>query len=83
MAQFEQRVSTDRFGNPYVLKTAYQVENRKTGEIVNSFKTYFEIGSQLYKVEISERLKESKNGKNGMWVKFTKVKKQSATNQRF
>lgn len=81
---YEQRVSTDRFGNPFVLKTAKEVVNKKTGEIVeNCFKTYIEIEGKLLKIEISPRTKEMKDGANGVWVKVTKQKKQSQNKARF
>ena len=72
------RISTDRFGNAYQLKFAAQVTNRKTGEEVNAFKTYVEIGGKLYKVEVSEatKTKEIKGVETaGMWVKVTAQKK--------
>lgn len=75
------RISTDRFGNPYQLKFAAQVTNRKTGEEVNAFKTYVELGGKLYKIEVSqaEKTKEIKGQETaGMWVKVTHVKKQAA-----
>ena len=68
-------VRTDRFGNPNILKFAKEVTNKKTGEVMPIYKTYIEIGSTMVKVEVSHANKESKDGKRGMWVKFTKMSK--------
>lgn len=70
------QVRSDRFGNPTILKMAKSVKNKKTGEILPIFKTYFE-GSGFFKVEVSHCNKETKDGNPGMWVKFTKCKKPS------
>lgn len=79
-----QQVNMDRFGNPYILKTAKEVVNKKTGEVIhNNFKCYAEVDGKLLKIEISERKKELKDGGNGVWVKITKVKKQSQSRQTF
>jgi len=69
MAQIRQ----DRFGNASMLKLAKPVTNRKTGEVMPIWKTYFQDGSKLIKVEISE---SKKADREGMWVKFTKVNQQ-------
>lgn len=79
-----QQVRTGRFGEPEVLKTAYEVVNKKSGEIIpDHYKCYFEVGSQLFKIEISPRLKETKKGGNAMWVKITKKVKQRAVASSF
>lgn len=83
---FTPRISSDRFGNPFQLKFAAQVVNRKSGEVIeNAYKQYFELGGQLYKVEVSKAAK-TKDVKGvtleGVWVKVTKVKKPAATSQR-
>lgn len=84
--RYEQRVSTDRFGNPSVLKFAADVFNRKSGEIVQGVgKTYVELGNQLYKVEVSraQKVKQTKYGdREGFWVKITKCSKRSASSAR-
>ena len=71
-------IRTDKFGNPYQLKLAGQVTNKKSGEIIeNAFKCYFEAsGGKLYKVEVGMANKQTKDGRNGVWVKMTSVKKQ-------
>ena len=61
---------TDRFGNPSLLKLAKPVVNRKTGDVLPIFRGFFEIGTQLYRVDISESKKE---GREGMWFKVTKM----------
>ena len=71
-------VRSDRFGNATLLKVAKSVVNKKTGEVLPIFKTYFE-GSGFFKVEISQCKKETKDGNPGMWVKFTKTKKNTAS----
>lgn len=72
-------IKNDRFGNPFQLKTAMEKIDKKTGEIVSDcFQTYVELGKQLYKIEISPRVKETKTGGNAVWVKVTK---QSAQKQ--
>lgn len=82
--QFPQRVSTNRFGESEILKTASAVVDKKTGDVLPIFKTYVEIAGQLYKIEVSNRIKETKNGLPAMWVKVTKKAKRSqATAQRF
>lgn len=81
--QSQQRVSMNRFGESEILKTANAVVDKKTGDILPIYKAYFEIGGQLYKVEVSDRKKETKTGNPAMWVKITKKKKQSQTAQRF
>ena len=83
MAQYQQNTRTDKFGNATLLKVAKSVVNRKTGEVYPIFKTYLEVGSQLYKVEISECKKDTKDGNPGMWVKFTKMAKRAATANKF
>ena len=75
------QVRNDRFGNPYQLKFAETVVNKKSGEVIDgAFKTYFEIGGKLYKCEVSPGAKEGKRGKGGVWVKMTKVKKSKPEN---
>lgn len=72
------RISVDRFNNPYQLKTLVQKTDKKTGELVDAYAGYVELGGKLYKVEVSNREKEmtGKNeGKAGMWFKITHVKK--------
>lgn len=61
-------VRNDRFGNPSMLKLAKPVVNRKTGQVVNAFKTYVEIRGQLYSIEITE---SKKADREGLWVKIT------------
>lgn len=71
------RISTDRFGNAYQLKTAMEVVNKKTGEVIaDNFRCYVELGGKLYKIEISPRHKETKTGGNAVWVKVTKSEQQ-------
>lgn len=70
--QYPQQVRTNKFGEAEVLKTAYEVVDRKTGKVLPIYKCYFEVGSQLYKIEISHRLKATKKGGAAMWVKITK-----------
>jgi len=85
MAQYEQKVSTDRFGNKYILKLAKSVVKRDGTVLDNIHVTYLEIGSKQYKVEISPCNKDTeKKGQsvNASWVKVTEVKKQ-ATNTKF
>lgn len=82
MSKFDQQVRTDRFGNPYILKTAHGVVT-KDGQLMEGFyKGYFEQNGQLFKLEISPRNKETKKGDPAVWFKVTKVKKQQ-TNARF
>ena len=72
------RISNDRFGNPYQLKLAETVVNKKSGEVINNnFATYFELGGKLYKVEVSPAQKEGKRGNGGVWIKVTQRKAQS------
>lgn len=68
-------IRIDRFGNPYQLRTAYQQENKKTGEVFEAYRVSFELGGKLYRFDISPRKSETKNGTPGMWVKCTQVKK--------
>lgn len=67
-----QNVRPNRFGEAETLKTANAVIDKKSGAVLPIFKTYFEAGGQLYKIEISERKKETKSGNPAMWVKITK-----------
>ena len=79
-----QQARTNRFGEMEVLKTAIAVVDKKTGDTLPIFKTYFETAGQLYKIEISHRRKETKTGLPGMWVKITKKAKRSQNQaQRF
>ena len=76
---FPPNIKSDKYGNPYQLKTAEAVVNKKTGEVIETaYKTYFELGGKLYKIEISRRDKETKSGNPAVWVKCTQVKKQQA-----
>jgi hypothetical protein len=68
-------IRNDRYGNPNILKMAKSVVSKKTGEVMPIYKTYLEVGSIMFKVEISECKKETKDGHPGMWVKFTKMPK--------
>jgi hypothetical protein len=71
------RINNDRFGNAYQLKTAYEVTNKKTGEVIdNHYKCTVELGGKLYRIEVSPRVKETKNGANAMWCKVTKINAQ-------
>lgn len=72
----QQQVRTNRFGEAEILKTASQVVDKKTGDTLPIYKTYFEIKGKLYKVEVSERKSETKNGLPAMWVKITSKKQQ-------
>jgi len=78
----QNRVNTDKFGNPNILFTATQVVSKKTGQAYEIYKGFFEQNGQLFKVEISERQKETKSGLPAKWVKVTKMRKQQQ-NQRF
>lgn len=76
--------TNSRTGEIEVLKSATAVVDKKSGDVLPIFKTYFEIGGSLYKVEVSNRKSETKNGLPAMWVKMTKKKKQQAqSSQRF
>lgn len=66
-----------RTGENELLKLASQKVDRKSGELVNAHKCYFEVGSKLYKIEITNANKEGKNGGSALWVKITEKKKQS------
>lgn len=68
-------VKTDRFQNPYQLKVAEAVLDKKSGQVLPIFKTYVELAGKLYKIEISECKKETKHGRGGMWCKVTLVNK--------
>lgn len=69
----EQDVRTDRFGNSYTLKRTTKKKG-KTGDTEFNH-AYFEIGKQLYKIEVSEAEKEGKYENSGdYWVKVTKSK---------
>ena len=83
--QMQQQTRTNRFGDMEVLKTATAVVDKKSGDVLPIYKTYLEIGGSLYKIEVSNRKSETKNGLPAMWVKVTKKKKQQAQtqNQRF
>ena len=73
---YQPNIKTDRFGNPYQLKLAKQVTNRRTGEEVNAFKTYVELGGKLYAIEICEaHATDTREG--GMWVKVTRKNRQN------
>lgn len=82
MSNFKQNVRTDRFGNPYMLKTAEAVTS-KQGETLNVYKTFIEVGGKLIKLEISERHKETRSGKPAMWVKATSVTKRQRNSASF
>lgn len=70
-------VRNDKFGNPTILKYAKSVVSKKDGNVMPIFKTYFESGSTMFKVEISNAKEgDKKTGNPGMWVKFTKMSKQ-------
>ena len=76
--------TNSRTGEIEVLKSATAVVDKKSGDVLPIYKTYFEIGGSLYKVEVSTRKSETKNGLPAMWVKMTKKKKQTMqSNQRF
>ena len=68
-------IKTDRFGNAYQLKLAKQVTNRKTGEQVDAYATYVELGGKLYAIEICQANANDKR-EGGLWVKVTHKKKQ-------
>lgn len=70
------RISTDRFGRPYQLKTAMEVVAKDGTVIQNHFKAHVELGGKLYEIYISPREKETKSGGNACWVKVTKKDKQ-------
>lgn len=71
-------IRTDfKTGEQYQLKVAENVVDKKTGSVLPIAKTYFEVGSKLFKIEISDCKKETKNGRGGFWVKITEKKKQS------
>lgn len=72
----------DRFGNPTVLKLAKQVVNKKSGEIVDAFKTYFEYNGKLLKIEICSATPNDKHD-GGLWVKMTETRKQNTSNGSF
>lgn len=64
----------DRFGNPTILKFAKSVISKKDGNVLPIFKTFFEVGSSMIKVEVSHASQgDKKNGNPGMWIKFTKM----------
>ena len=71
-----QQIRTNSRGEAEILLSATSVVNKKTGDVMPIFKTYIEIKGQLYKVELSTRRTETKNGLPGMWVKFTAKRKQ-------
>lgn len=71
---YQQQSRSDRFGNQYVLKTAYAVTDKQGNELP-IYKCFIEVGGKLVKIEISERKKETKRGGSAMWVKATSVKK--------
>ena len=68
-------IQTDRFGNPFQLKLAKQVINRKTGEEVNAHKCFVELGGKLYEISICEANATDKR-EGGLWVKITKKEAQ-------
>lgn len=67
MANYNQRVSTDKFGNPY------QVVGMKDKKGTGFPKGYIELGNKLYKIEVSESKKDDVHA----WVRVTEVKKQA------
>ncbi len=68
-------VQTDRFGNPYQLKLAKQVVNKRTGEEVNAHKCFVELGGKLYEISICEANPTDKR-EGGLWVKVTRKEQQ-------
>lgn len=68
-----QRVSTDRYGNPYVLKRMKAKVDRKSGEHLPVFVGYVEIGGNTYQVEVSNNNKEYNDGKESKWMKVRKM----------
>lgn len=72
------RIRSDRFGNAYQLKTAEAVVNKDGVLIDGAYKCYVELGGKLYKIEISNREKETKSGKPAKWVKVTLSTKRQA-----
>ena len=73
---YKPQVKTNRFGDPEVLITLQTVVDKKSGECLPIFKSYVELGGQLYKIEVSNRNKETKSGNPAMWCKITKRKKE-------
>ena len=71
--------TNSRTGEVEVLKSATAVVDKKSGDVLPIFKTYFEAGGNLFKVEISTRKKETKTGLPAMWVKITKKNKRSTS----
>lgn len=61
-----QRISTDKFGNPYMLVGCK--ESKKNADFN---KGYIELGGKLYKLEVS---KANKDGVH-YWVRVTQMKK--------
>lgn len=68
--QNNQRVSTDRFGNAYVLKFA-----KESDKAEGFFKCHVELGGKLYAIEVSNHANDRDikgQSVSGMWVKVTK-----------
>jgi hypothetical protein len=71
---------TNRFGEPEKLITLHAAVNKKSGQVYDSiFKGYVEINNVLYKIEVSNRNKETKTGNPAMWCKVTKKPKRSTS----
>ena len=70
-------------GNEEILKTLYEVVDKKSGQIItNVFKGYFEIGGKLFQVTVSPRLKETKQGGNAVWCKIVKLQNNNGSGNR-
>lgn len=67
MANYNQRISTDKFGNPY------QIIGMKDKKGTGFPRGYVELGGKLYKIEVSDSKKDGVEA----WVRVTQVKKQS------
>lgn len=76
-----QRVQSDRSGNPYVIKRAKQKTDRKTGELLPVFVGYVEMNGQLLQIEVSNNNKDYNDGKDSKWLKVKKLKRRSGTSR--
>lgn len=84
-SRYPQRVSTDRFGNPFVLKACRAAYSKKQDKRYDDIQVcYMELGGKDYKIEFSPMEKDNKAKEKGgtHWCKVTLQKRLSSGSTR-
>jgi hypothetical protein len=73
----------DRFGNMSSLKLAGEkIDKKSGGTISNVYSCYVEIGGKLYQIEASPSNKQTRDGRNAIWIKVTRKDQQRSNGGR-